>query len=646
MNGRSSSVGAPASPGLARTPPLIGLAAGSMLLGVALLIRHPYQGVWHDSVLYLGQALAQLYPATFKNDLFFAFGSQSDYTLLPAALGWLIQRYSAGDVFLWLTLGTQLLFLLASWHLVNRLFAPALRLPALLCVVALPTVYGGFGALAYAEPFLTARSFANPLVLLALSQLVSGRRTAAIALSLAALALHPLQALPGLTVGWLYVFVTEPGWRRRMVAATTVIGLSVIVLRPALITERMDELWYQQVRIRSVIVFYGNAGIGDWAYLLKDLVIAAVVIARAAGPMRHYFVAVVSATLILIPASLLLADLLHMAWPAKLQFWRVHWLLHWSSMAALPWLAVAFYKDDLPRIWPRVLVLVAAVVLGMLPTSSSPATLGVLILFLLWPVLEVRTPRWAMRALALFCAAVAVLFLVSQWRLYALWSDALALPAVRWPDPLPRHAVIVALLPFSLAGVYLWRQLDLAWRAGTGLLLAGALVHSGGNWDRRSDENRTFTRTNSWNPETAFGIQLARDVQVLWLHNLLPAWSVLQRPHYLDQQQLAGIVFNRMTSIEGFRRKELLHVQDAAGRSCRLVVPPEEPHTPCRPDLVALQRVCQRTKGSLRYVVLPYALDARAAGSWDPHGSGNASYYLYNCESLLSQRTFLKRANR
>ena len=33
--------------------------------------------------------------------------------------------------------------------------------------------------------------------------------------------------------------------------------------------------------------------------------------------------------------------------------------------------------------------------------------------------------------------------------------------------------------------------------------------------------------------------------QVEWLGGLLPTWNLLHRPHYLDQQQLAGIVFNR-----------------------------------------------------------------------------------------------------
>jgi len=100
-------------------------ACAALVVGVTLLF-HPYWGIWHDSVLYLGQALALLYPESFRQDLFFAFGSQADYTLFPRAIAWLIERYGSGEVFRWLTLCGLVAFVAASWQLIRHLI-PAHR---------------------------------------------------------------------------------------------------------------------------------------------------------------------------------------------------------------------------------------------------------------------------------------------------------------------------------------------------------------------------------------------------------------------------------------------------------------------------------------------------------------------------------------
>ena len=73
----------------------VGLASMSVaaLLAAALLaFQRPYHGIWHDSVLYLGQALAVVDPDIFRQDLFFAYGSQSRFTLVQYLLKPLFMR--------------------------------------------------------------------------------------------------------------------------------------------------------------------------------------------------------------------------------------------------------------------------------------------------------------------------------------------------------------------------------------------------------------------------------------------------------------------------------------------------------------------------------------------------------------------------
>ena len=58
------------------------LGAPTWLVLVALwVLAHPYGGLRHDGLLYAGQAMAHLRPDVFGRDLFFAYGSQDDYTI-------------------------------------------------------------------------------------------------------------------------------------------------------------------------------------------------------------------------------------------------------------------------------------------------------------------------------------------------------------------------------------------------------------------------------------------------------------------------------------------------------------------------------------------------------------------------------------
>ena len=96
------------------------LAAGWLAV-VVLLLFHPYRGILHDSTIYAGQALALLDPAPFAHDLFFAYGSQAQFSLFPSLVAHLVQTLGLGNAFLWLTLAGLLAFVIASWGLLHQL---------------------------------------------------------------------------------------------------------------------------------------------------------------------------------------------------------------------------------------------------------------------------------------------------------------------------------------------------------------------------------------------------------------------------------------------------------------------------------------------------------------------------------------------
>lgn len=597
-----------------------------------LLVAHPYRGIWHDSVVYAGQAVAPLSTGILHHDLFFTFGSQAKYTLFPQLLTWSAQQFGLGDSFLWLTLMGLLGFLLASWLLLRQLLPHASQLPGLFSLVLLPASYGAWGILSYAEPFLTARSFAEPLLLGSLTACVCKRYWFALLLGGIALLLHPLQALPCSVIAWLWLVQGDRRWLHLSWLLLPALLAFLWLPEFAFLGTRMDALWFQQVWQRSLVVFYSHSSSGDWFYLLNDLFVTAVAAQVAQATLRRFLFAVIGATLLLFAASLSLADFLHLAWPAALQLWRVQWLLHWSAMAVLPWLCLGLWHHRKDQ-WPRLLVLASALLLGLIPASASPWFPAVALLYLIWPrIVRSAAPALA-HVLALLCGLLALIYVYPQlWGIlgWALPNNPL------WVDAMQQPRVLLLLLwLLLLSAPWGWRHLSGPARRLTVLLLSVTLFWAATRWDQRSVLQQAFTeQPMHTNP---FRAEIAANAQVLWLGNLLPAWSVLHRPNYLHQQQLSGIVFNRATSIEGYRRRDLLHVQDAQGNDCRIVVFPKEPAVACKPDDAAVRQVCLKTRGALSYIVLYYPLKMQPRGTWSPAGGTSSTYYLYACRDFTSQ---------
>ena len=607
--------------------------AASLLAVVLLLLFHPYRGILHDSTIYAGQVLALLDPVPFAHDLFFTYGSQAQFSLFPSVVARLVQILGLGSAFLWLTLAGLLAFVIASWGLLRQLLPESSRFPALLALLLLPASYGAWGILSYAEPFLTGRSFAEPLCLAALAALIGQRRTLAGLLGLAALALHPLQAGPALVIGWLWLAQQDHRWLHLLWLPILAGAVCFALPQLSFLTARMDALWFQQVWDRNLVVFYSHSGIGDWNYLLKDAFVVAVATRHAASPLRRYLISVLAASLLLFGFGLALADGLHLTWLAGVQLWRVHWLLHWTATAILPWLCIHLWRhsthDKL-----RLLVFVCAVILGLMPSAAHPMFLITALLYWVWPWLSQRIGLTLQRILAMLCLGIALIYVLPNTLALTPWGAPLG--TTRWVDALMQPRLPAALLlPAVLAVLWLWQRYAttrLHWILLPALFF-GALL-SGYQWDQRSALQRAFT--DQPHDAQPFGINIAHDAQVLWLGNLLPAWSVLHRPHYIQQQQLSGIVFNRATSIEGYRRKELLHVKDGQGQDCRIVVFPKEPFIACKPDATAVRQACENSQGELTYIVLYYPLNRLAAGIWAPNNGAESTYYLYACRDLTN----------
>ena len=599
---------------------------GILLVASLLLLLHRYHGIWHDSVLYLGQALAVLYPDSFRDDIFFAYGSQASYTLMPKVLAWLISAFGIGDLFLWLTLLGLVVFVITSFCFLCQLLPARWRLPGLLTLLLLPSTYSVRVTLGYAESFLTGRTFAEPIILFGLAALITGRRWLACCLWIAAAILHPLQALPALVIGWAWLVVGERRWLHLLWLVLPFLCALVLVPSLRVFIVQMDSVWYEQVYLRNFITLYFSNGATSWYNLLLDGFVVFVAMGLAQGRLKRYLQALLIAIVLLDVCSLVLADMLHLAWPAGLQFWRVHWIGHWTVVALLPWLAFSLWRHIGVE---RGLLFVSVVLLGLVPDLAHPIMPGVMILYMSW--LKLRK----------YLGGLSSAFLLAVVLAFSLFHafGAVHVPIVAGVLADRLGGVGVGLVSAQIAAVIAALLLIFGWRpgvAGQGILIAvllPVLWVAVTSWDARSPLQRALTEDQKGG--IPFGGKIEPEAQVIWLHSLLPVWALLHRADYMDQHQMAGLVFNRGTAVEGLRRKNLLHVQNSNGESCRLIVYPMENHSQCRPDIAAVEQACVRSEGGLSYVVLPYKLSVPERGRWPEGRHDIETHYLYSCTDFM-----------
>lgn len=604
--------------------------ASISLVACVLLLRNTYIGIWHDSILYFGQMLSILYPEPFQHDLFFAYGSQANFTVFPQLLAWLCAWIAPDEAFLWLTLAGLGAFGFASWQLIRRIMPTALRYPALIAVACLPGAYGAWDILSYAEPFLTGRTFAEPLVLLSLGGLLARRYWLAGIAGCMAAALHPLQALPALVITWIWLVQGDRRWLH-LVWAILPLAACLLLPRMEFALLRMDPVWYAQVLQRNFIVFYSNSGPEDWYYLLTDIFLGSVATHLSRGPLRRYLIALLTSSVLLFAASLLLADVWHFAWVTGLQLWRVHWILHWSAMAVLPWLCHQLWNRE-QGIWrPRLGIFIATVLFGCTPTQAHPLLPGTVLLFIAWPWLARHLTTTLQVAISVSVLIVGVSHLVEVFGLPQRWG--FWLPLTQWPSPFLRSLLPIFATVMIFVAPWLWTRADQLAKSTLAAAAFLAFLAAALTWDQRPPLNRSFT-SNAFG-DRPFGARLPIDSQIEWIDGLTSVWGLLHRSHYVEYHQLSGIVFNRSTSLEGYRRAAQLHVQDAQGRDCPIVVLQHGSTTACRPDDFAVRQACKNTGGELDYFVLPYPLKSKPTGTWSPPGSKKAAFYLYACQELI-----------
>ncbi|NSL55313.1 hypothetical protein [Uliginosibacterium aquaticum] len=618
--------------------------AGLLLLALLLVYLHPYHGLRHDSILYLGQALLRARPDEFGLDLFFAFGSQASFTLFPDFVAFLLQAtgVSAPVLFMWLTAASSLCFLLASGLLVRRLFPETFHFWVLLALLVMPAGYGGHKIFAYLEPFFTARSVAEPLVLLALALWFGNRRVWALMAWMLAAVCHPLQALPAVLLVWLDLVLADRRWLHLLWPGVLLFALGLMGWAPAgKLVQVYDEQWFKWIVVPSPHLFVFSWQPDAYAYLLLDLFVAFLTWQRASSELMSRFArSVLLATGVAFVASAVLADGLHLVLPTSLQLWRMHWILHWFAMAAAPWLLISSVRLEGGRSL-RTLLLLACLAFGVQTggLGISPFVVPILmLLYLFLPRIEGKISASIQKLL--FAVVVGVIFLG-----VLKFSYGIFLLSEKYGGDRSHFREEFVLLSFPLiavtlmaGGVALWRHI-VKIRAFLIFFLVLGLLYAFQSWDRRTVWTQYIE--SAQNSENIFGVEIEPGAQVFWDGELLAPWLILNRPVYFDGQQTAGLAFSRGTAEEAYKRKDVMEIVQVQRQICSVVNSLQGEQSHCRIDNDVVADACRKSEGKLGYLVLDDALNAPAIGSWKIKGGmvkdKNMTYYLYRCKDFVGK---------
>lgn len=520
------------------------------------LLARPYEGIDRDDVLYLGQVLQVASQPQLGADLFFASGSQSDYALYARLLAPLYEGLGIAATHMGL-LGVSWLVTLATLlHLQRRLGVQDmhLRLLGLVCLAAASPFYGGLRKFGVLEPFLTARTLAEPLVIGSLVLLSMSRLGGAVALQLAAALLHPLMALPALLMTWLLAIARNRRWAGLAAAPIALLMLAALGVAPERLIQRYDTAWWDMVVTRNAQVVLGSWTLPDWLTVATDaLLVALAALALPLAGGRRLLLALLAATGLLLMVNWLGTDLWRAVFITQLQPWRSLGLLHLAAWVLTPFVLWHTWQRG-----PMGHLCAAALALAQL-SSHAGSTYGLPILFA-WALCQVATLRGlmvtpAMYRLALGASALGALALSSAAilaRIEHLHWHPTASPALEEASRIATEPLIA----LTFTGLVLWGAARhaaaqrLGW--GLGLLL---LVFAAAHWDRRDALARAVEQPPAPRP---FQDVVPPDASVYWPEHLAAVWGLLHRTSHFDEQQGAGLLFNRATA-EGFRARRVLY---------------------------------------------------------------------------------------
>lgn len=611
------------------------------LLIVALwACARPFRGIRHDAILYAAQAAKRLSPAVFNSDLFFRYGSQDSYSIFS----WVFSRLYGAFGFTPIQIATlaiaQVTLCFGLGRLLRDLGMARWQWPALLMLASFPHIYGGLGVLAFAEPFVTARTICEPVVVWALVALVERRWFFAASSGAFALAWHPIIAMPVLIIGWVYLTLGDRRWAWLTLMLPVALALAFADVGPfGRLVQRYDPEWWESVKAYNGLTMVTTWGLGDQQVMAFDFLLLYLATTVVSPDCRRLLIASLLSGAALIVLTVIGGDFGHVTLILQAQQWRVMWWLHLCTLMMFPLVLIALWHRGAMWRVGGMLGLVALIAIGA-NWSAGWVFVGLIPTALLVARLKLPVSAGLINLVigVLIAAALAITYVQFQIDITAISVSHLSIAAVGWY----RVLFAVSLVPFGI-GLLL---LNVYKRGSLGVLAAAVgllFVNAGIGYNQSSAWVTFLDAPMDRPPAIPFRALIPEGESVYWEDDVKPVWFGLRRPSYYSAYQAGGLLFNRNTALEYRRRAKTMAPMLLQREICKLMNGLQEKASTaddCAPTLPILHDVCAAAMPlGLHFMVARWRVSQGLVSQWRfaPENPDDAQdFYLYDCNKIMA----------
>lgn len=609
------------------------------------ILGHPFDGLTHDARLYGVQALHYLYPERYGQDLFFLYGSQDDFTLFTPIYATLIDFLGMHTAMILLLAVSYTLWTGAAALLAGKMVQGFQFWLAIVLIFAIPGYYATDTLFRYGEPFLTPRIIAEALTLLSLALLLKKKRLIPLTLLFTSMVLHPLMAMAGIGFTAFYLLKDHP----KTVLVVAAMGTTLVLLLAFLqitpfdrLLIAMDKEWFELCFIRSPFIFWDGWKIADWNRVVFAFSLLLMACSAAPGDLRRVFLSALAIGGVGVALFWIGTSLTHTLLLIQLQPYRFLWLTHFFALISAAWLIGKFWNKGQTY---RLLLLNFLTAWLLLDYAGGGLAVVLCTLFIrrTRSNKEITIPDAVTRLLSGLPLAALAWWLLKSWQATAeIFPETTNFGtisidfALAWGILLLRTDGGILAIPCFLT---IWRYgsdqrkgVSLSITGGVLLLLELSIVP----WILQNKWNQLYLHQILLDPIPAFRRLIPENAAIYWEEDLKMTWFVLGRASYASHYQLAGLMFNRQTCIEGKRRmdrlaplntKDSIFVRHIFARQ----FPKSRNNDQPRPSFKALIHACYDP--ALDFVVLSSKFEEGVIAQHFEQVT-EKNFYLYDCTTL------------
>jgi hypothetical protein len=614
------------------------------------LATRPYPGIYNDARFYTFEALNALHPGRYADDLYFKYGSQDQFTVFTKIFAPLVAAVGMSPANIIGLLISQSLWLIGLAYFAFGFFES--RRDALLGLVIVIILPFHIGFIDSGETFLTPRLPAEAICLWAMGAMLRGRTCLCLLLLAGAMPLHPLLALGGCGVFFVYQALARPLWWLCAIAGCLAgIALAFDGIQPfARLLLTFDPAWLAIINVRDSFCFITNWGFYIWLPVATATALGLNALLIAGRLQRRVLLACLITGWGGILVSLIGGDWLHNVLIFDAQLWRCFWPAGVVGYFFVP----ALLRDARwqgPVIFINAKFFLYLAMLWLLVTSFFDSLLLVAAPMICLAAAAAFYERQTNRALP---PAAGMLFAGCALALCALGVFGLFL-AINEPDFSPAYLCVrlVTVLP---AGWLLLAILGLArhfrhLQSPARMMSAACLILivSIGQWDHRTAWLKYLDRAQI-PPADLIAMLPPAAGQTYWEGGATGAWYLLQKPSYFSCDQGTGTLFSRETAIiyqQRFNSFAPLNTQDFVIPE---ICPPAKGARDHTVTEAVLASVCHSQPGLGAMVLLhdipgsphkiwlaPAAYDYVDPSVKPPRLVKTNRFYIYTCGDLRSR---------